>query len=99
MVDRKSSRLASREMSDLWRTTTPDPVNISDTFSQREFAAALQHLKSGKALGSNSICPELIIHAGAALNFWLRDFFCSCLRGSKFPRSGEEHFYSQSQSQ
>ena len=34
-VDRKSSRLVSQEVSDLWRATTPDAVNISDTFSQR----------------------------------------------------------------
>ena len=34
-VDRKSSRLVSREVSDLWRATTPDPVNISDSFLQR----------------------------------------------------------------
>ena len=40
-VDRKSSRLVSEEVSDLWRATTPDPVNISDTFLQREFTAAL----------------------------------------------------------
>ena len=59
--------LVSQEVSDLWRATTPDPVNISDTFSQREFTAALQHLKTGKAPGLDSICPELIIHAGAAL--------------------------------
>ena len=39
-VDHKSSRLVSQEVSDLWRATTPDAVNISDNFSQREFAAA-----------------------------------------------------------
>ena len=66
-VDRKSSRLVFQEVSDLWRATTPDTVNISDNFSQREFAAALQHLKPGKAPGPDSICPELILHAGAAL--------------------------------
>ena len=44
-VDRKSSRLVSQEVSDLWRATTPDPVNISDNFSPREFTAALQHLQ------------------------------------------------------
>ena len=66
-VDRKSSRLVSQEVSDLWRATTPDAVNISDNFSQREFTAALQHLKPGKAPGPDSICPELILHAGAAL--------------------------------
>ena len=32
-VDCKSSQLVSQEVSDLWRTTTPDTVNISDSFS------------------------------------------------------------------
>ena len=59
-VNRKSSRLVSQAVSDLWRATTPDAVNISDNFSQREFAAALQHLKPGKAPGSDFICSELI---------------------------------------
>ena len=66
-VDRKSSRLVFQEVSDLWRATTPDAVNISDNFSQKEFTAALQHLKPGKAPGPDSICPEVILHAGAAL--------------------------------
>ena len=85
-VDRKSSRLVSQEVSDLWRATTPDAVNISDNFSQREFAAALLHLKPGKAPGPDSICPELILHAGAALKSWLRDFLSSCLRRLKIPK-------------
>ena len=85
-VDRKSSRLVSKEVSDLWRVTTPDAVNISDNFSQREFAAALQHLKPSKALGPDSICSELIIHAGSALKSWLRDFFSSCLLRLKIPK-------------
>ena len=34
-VDRKSSRLVFQEVSDFWRATTPDAVNISDNFSQR----------------------------------------------------------------
>ena len=34
-VDRKSCRLVSQEVSDLWRAITPDPVNISDNFLQR----------------------------------------------------------------
>ena len=54
-VDRKSSRLVSQEVSDLWRATTPNAVNISDNFSQREFTAALQHLKPGKAPGPDFI--------------------------------------------
>ena len=77
-------------MSDLWRTTTLDPVNISDTFSQREFTDALQHLKQDKTPGPDSIHPELIIYAGAALKSWLRDFLSPVCAVSKFPRSGEE---------
>ena len=86
VVNCKSSRLVSQEVSDLWRTTTPDPVNISDNFSHREFTAALQHLKPGKAPGPDSICPKLILHAGAALKSWLRDFLSSCLRRLKIPK-------------
>ena len=79
-VDRKSSRLVFQEVSDLWRATSPDAVNISDSFSQREFTAALQHLKPGKAPGPDSICLKLILHYGAALNSWLCDFLSSCLK-------------------
>ena len=73
-------------MSDLWRATTPDAVNISDSFSQRAFTASLQHLKPGKAPGPDSICSELILHVGAALKSWLRDFLSSCLRRLKIPK-------------
>ena len=69
----------------IWRATTPYEVNISDNFSQREFAAALQHLKPDKAPGPDSICSELTIHVGAALKSWLRDFISSCLRRLKIP--------------
>ena len=85
-VDRKSSRLVSQEVSDLWRATTTDAVNISDNFSHRDFTAALQHLKLGKAQGPDSICSELILHAVAALKSWLRDFFSSCLRRLKISK-------------
>ena len=73
-------------MSDLWRDTKSDAVNISDNFSQREFAAILQHLKLGKAPKPDSIFPELILHAGAALKSWLYDFLSSCLRRLKIPK-------------
>ena len=65
-VDRKSYRLVSQKVSDLWGATTP------------------------------SICPELIIyagavyyniiHAGAALKSWLHEFLSSCLRQLKIPK-------------
>ena len=89
-VDRKSSRLVFQEVSDLWRATTPNPVNISDICSQREFTAVLQHLKPGKAPGPDFICPELIIYAGAPLKSCLHEFISSCLCRLKFLRSGEE---------
>ena len=38
--------LSLKRVSDLLRTATPDPVNISDNFSQREFTVALLHLKA-----------------------------------------------------
>ena len=77
----------SLKKSDLWRATTPDAVNISDIFSQTEFTAALEHLKPTKAPGPDSICPELIIHAGAALKSWLRDYLSFCLRRLKIPKT------------
>ena len=95
-VDYKSSRLVSQEVSDLWRAITPDAVNISDNFSQRKFAAALQHLKLGKAPGPvDSICSELILYARAALKSWILPVCAD----SKFPRSGEERLWSRSQNQ
>ena len=75
---------------DLWRATTPNPVNISDTFSKIEFTAALQHLKPGKAPGPDFICSELISHAGTDSKLELGDFLSAGI-DLKFPRSGEEH--------
>ena len=62
-----ASRLVSHEVSDLWRAATSSPVHISKNFTSREFTVALQLLKPGKAPSPDSICPELILHAGAAL--------------------------------
>ena len=64
----------------------PDAVDISDGFSRREFAAALRHLEPGGAPGPGSICSELILHAGAALKSWLRDFLSSFLRRLKITK-------------
>ena len=89
-VDRKSSQLVSQKVSDLWRTTKPDTVNISDIFSQRELTAALQHLKSSKAPGRDCIFQELIIYAGAALKSGYMSFFLPARADSKFPKSGQE---------
>ena len=85
-IDRKSSRLISQEVSDLWRTTATSPVNISESFTYQEFAVVLKHLKPGKAPGPDSICVEQIIHAEAALKSWLCGFLSSCLRYLKIPK-------------
>ena len=85
-IDRESSRLISQEVSDLWKATPTSPVNISESFTSQEFATTLKHLKPGKAPGSDSICPELITHAGAALKSWLCGFLSSCLRHLKIPK-------------
>ena len=37
-------------------------------------------------MGPDSICPELILHAGVALKSWLCDFLSSCLRRLKIPK-------------
>ena len=70
-------------MSDLWRVTAPDAVNIYGDFSPREFAAALHHLKPGQAPSPDFICLELLIHAGPGLKLLLCGFLSSCLRKLK----------------
>ena len=85
-VDRESSRLISQEVSDRWRALISSPVNLFGDFSPREFSAALQHVKPGKAPGPDSIFPELIIHAGTALKSGLRGFLSSCLGQLKIPK-------------
>ena len=83
-ANRETFRLVMQELSYLWKTTAPDAVNISGDISTREFAAAF-HLKPGKAPGHDSICPEVLIHAGPGLKFWLRGFLPSWLHQLKIP--------------
>ena len=52
-------------------------INISRDFSPKEFAVTLYHLKADKAPGPDSICPELVIHAGSGLKFWFHGFLSS----------------------
>ena len=85
-IDRKSSRLVSQEVSDLWRASTTSAVNVFGSFTPSEFAAALKHLKPGKAPCPDSICPELLLHAGAALKSWLCGFLSFCLHHLKIPK-------------
>ena len=76
----------SQEVSDLWRASTTSAVNVCGSFTPSEFAAALKHLKPGKAPGPDSICPELLLHAGASLKSWLCGFLSSCLHHLKIPK-------------
>ena len=82
-VNLPSSRLISQEVSDFWRATTSIQVNISGNFASKEFTVARQHQKPGKTPGPDSICPEIILHARAALNSWLCGFLGSNLRRLK----------------
>ena len=61
-------------------------MNISESFTPQEFAAARKHMKPRKTSGSDSICSDLITHAGAALKSWLCGFLSSCLRRLKIPK-------------
>ena len=61
-------------------------MNISEIFTSQKFAAALKHMTPGKAPGPDSICPELITHAGVALKSWLCNFLSSCLRHLKISK-------------
>ena len=66
-VNREIFDSVMQELPDLWGASSPDAVNIFGDFSPREFDAALHHLKLGKALGPDSICPKPLIHAGPGL--------------------------------
>ena len=77
-----------QELSDLWRAKTTDAVNISRDFSPREFVAALNHFKPGKAPGPDTIFPAHLTML--ILSSRLRGFLSSCLRHFKIPKSGEE---------
>ena len=85
-IDRKSSRLVSHKVSDLWRASTTSAVNVCGSFTPSEIAAAFKHLKSGKAPGPDSICSELLLHPGAALKSWLCGFLSSSLHHLKIPK-------------
>ena len=85
-TDRGFTRLVLKEVSELWRIPTPADKCIFDDFSPEEFARSLQMLKPSKAPDPDSICPELIIHAGAALKSWLKSFLSSCMHHLKLPK-------------
>ena len=84
--DCESARPVAKEVSDLWRIPTPIGKSISGDFTLEKFTSALQQLKLGKAPGPDSIFPEIILHAGAALKSWLNKFLSSCMHHLKLPK-------------
>ena len=70
----------------LWRVLAPDSQSLFSDFTIQELTFALQHLKPGKAAGPDSICPELILHAGSEMKSWLCEFLSSCLLNLKTPK-------------
>ncbi|KAE8295720.1 hypothetical protein D5F01_LYC06657 [Larimichthys crocea] len=52
----------------------------------QEMDLAIQHLKTGKAPGSDGIHPEHLKHQGKKATDWLRSFFSACLQHSKLPK-------------
>ena len=69
--DSEFAQLVASEVSDLWRVLALDSQEFSSDFTVEELMSALQYLKPGKAAGLNSICPELIFHAGSEIQVTL----------------------------
>ena len=90
-TNHKSARLVNKEMSQLWRIPTPPDKCIFGDFFLEEFANAHQMLKSGKALGPDSLHPELLLHANSALKSWLNKFLSSCMHQLKLQKIWRRH--------
>ena len=77
--NRESASLMMQEVSELWRIVTLPDKCISRDISPLEFTNAFQLRKSENAPGFDSICPELILGADAALKCWLNKFLSFCM--------------------
>ena len=75
-----------RDFLPLWRVLTQDSQNLSSDLTLEVLTAALQRLKPGKAPGPDSICPELILHAGSEIKSSLCKFLSSCLCNLKIQK-------------
>ena len=87
MRDHEFTKLVAMKICDFRRVPTSDADNISGSFYDKKFLAALQYLKSGKASGPDSIYFELIKNAGNALKSCLHSFFFSCFKQLKIPKN------------
>ena len=84
--NRESTKLISKQLSDLWKVPIPEGNRIPGPFTSKELANALKHQEQGKSPGLDSIFPEFILHAGSNLESWFCDFLTSCMRQLKIPR-------------
>ena len=84
--DRKSTRFINKELSDLWKITTPEGHSISELFRPEKLAAVLRRQKPGKSPGLDSIFPEFVLHARSALKSWFCDVLTSCMHQLKIPK-------------
>jgi len=85
-VNRDSTRLVNKELSDISKIPTPEGYSIFGPFWPEEVAATLRRLKPGKTPGLDSIFPEFILHAGSALKSCFCDFLSSWMRQLKIPK-------------
>ena len=86
MRDHESAQLVASDVSNLWRVLRPDGQSLSSDFTIEEFISTVQYLNPGKVPGLDSICPELILHAGTEKMSWLCKFLSSCLHNLKIPK-------------
>ena len=88
MRNREFTKLVAMKISDFRKVSTSDTDNnISGSFYDEKFLAALQYLKSGKASGPVGIYLELIKNTGNALKSCLRSFLSSCFKQLKIPKN------------
>jgi len=69
-VDRESTRIVNKELSDLWKIQTPEGHRISEPFRPDQLSTPFRRRKPGKSLGSDSFFPECIQHSGWPLKSW-----------------------------
>ncbi len=72
-------------MAELWKIDSPDS-ELTNPFTIEEMHTALKLLKAGKALGSDILYPEFLLHAGNAVTNWLRLFQSSSMDRCKVPK-------------
>jgi len=84
--DRESTRLVNKELSDLWKISTPEGHSISEPFTPEEFAAALRRKVSGIGFHLSGIYTPCQV----GFNLIFATSSLPACANSKFQRSGED---------